>query len=280
VFVTGRLRDRLPMGDVLPRGDFVQQSLILAGNHDKYRGAAMLRLLLSMLFRSWSRQSRTPKWAVPDQSSGATFLALRRPDDEYESRAWCAAEVSVDSNIERTQCKKIVLRLDRLDQKISEQSLLEGDEHTLSMRKTFVEMLSLPGAARLPIDRIARYIYMFGAEAEDDRACPMFVVKRPPRIFEGQLRFLDPMIYALSRLSDQDARIRDNLDPRGLGVDIVNVITEAARKVGLKTSNSDDMRYTCLLILYSRHRGRESFAAFYAECLKRVLEGRSTVLRR
>jgi hypothetical protein len=211
--------------------------------------------------------------------NAGTFLALRRAGDGYDSRAWCAAEVSVEANIERTECSKIVLRVDHLDQEISEETLLEGPEQYLSTRKRYVEMLALPAATRLPIDRVARYVYMCGVQAEDARSCPLFFVKRRPWMFEGQPLFLARMIDALSALSDMDARIKSS-DRRGLGVDIVEVITQAASEIGLKASNKDDMRYTCLLILYSRHRGAESFAFFYADCLRRVLEGRTTVLRR
>jgi hypothetical protein len=58
--------------------------------------------------------------------NASTFLAVRKAGDGFDGRAWCAAEVSVDADIDRTQCKKMVLRLDQLDQEISERTLLEG----------------------------------------------------------------------------------------------------------------------------------------------------------
>jgi hypothetical protein len=150
----------------------------------------------------------------------------------------------------------------------------------LSMREQFVQMLSLPGPARLPIHRIARYIYMCGTEAEEERPYPLFVIKRRPELFAGQPRFLASMIDIQSRLSDLDSKQRKSVDRLGLGIDIVELITQAAENAGLNTSDKNDMRYTSLLILYSRHRSSPSFAAFYADCIMRVLEGRTTILRR
>jgi hypothetical protein len=75
-----------------------------------------------------------------------------------------------------------------------------------------------------------------------------------------------------------DSEMKDSV--RGLNVDIVEVIAIGADSVGLRASNAHDLRYTSLLILYSRHRRAADFATFYADCLTRMLDGRPTVLRR
>src|SRR5260370_32650448 len=118
---------------------------------------------------------------------------------------------------------------------------------------------------------------MSGVEAEDKGELPRFVVKRKPWIFGGQEEFLAFMINTLSRLSDLDVKMKEGA--HGLNVDMVEVIAIGATSAGLRASNADDLRYTSLLILYSRHRGAGTFAAFYADCLTRALDGRSTVLR-
>lgn len=42
----------------------------------------------------------------------STMLILRRPNDQYDERAWCAAEISAEPDRARQQCSRIVLRMD------------------------------------------------------------------------------------------------------------------------------------------------------------------------
>jgi hypothetical protein len=209
----------------------------------------------------------------------STFVALRQPGDEYDRRAWCAAEIAVDADVERTMCRKIVLRLDLMGQPFTEQTLLEGPGHLAGMRKISVQRISTNSQTGVPVSAIAEYMDLCWAESENGRDIPMFVARLKPELFPGQRQFLVSMINILTRLSDLDARGGASVGDDGLQFDVADAVSQVAQAVGLRTSHAADLAYTSLLILYSRHRGAPTFASFYADCLARLLEGKTTVLR-
>jgi hypothetical protein len=42
------------------------------------------------------------------------LITLRHPGDDYDARAWCAAEVAIDPDIDRTRFRQICVRLDKI----------------------------------------------------------------------------------------------------------------------------------------------------------------------
>jgi hypothetical protein len=48
------------------------------------------------------------------------LITLRHPGDDYDARAWCAAEVAIDPDIDRTRFRKICVRLDKIGEASAE----------------------------------------------------------------------------------------------------------------------------------------------------------------
>jgi hypothetical protein len=69
-------------------------------------------------------------------------------------------------------------------------------------------------------------------------------------------------------------------DSVGLGIDVGALVASAMDAADLHCSRPGDVQYVAILMLYQRHRGAPEFARFYAECLRRVLDGESLRLRR
>jgi hypothetical protein len=206
----------------------------------------------------------------------STMLILRYPGDNYEKRAWCASELSIEPDIRRRQCRRIVLRLDKIGATISERELLgDSSHHFHSVRKMIHDRsLSWPTHPSSALDSISE-LYDFGmTDLEERQETPLFTTKVKPFIFPGQRPLLISMIKILGHFDavDRSSRI--------VSFDIVSVVADVMKASGLETTNARDISYTGLLILYSRHRGAPEMALFYGECLKRLLANKTTMLVR
>jgi hypothetical protein len=212
----------------------------------------------------------------------STMLVLRYPGDSYDTRAWCASEIAVESDIQRDPCRKIVLRLDKLGKPIRMEELTEsnGSEYNTGARRIIAKPLEeWPKPTSRPLSRVSELYRMFLPELEEDRDFPLLTTRLKPEMFRGQRTLLLAMIEKLTTLSDRDASSPLREDNR-LGVDIKDSVQSAMQEAGLKCKNPHDLVYTGFLILYSRHRGAPEMAAFYGQCMVRWVEGRSTTLTR
>tara|TARA_R110002072_G_scaffold140118_3_gene283981 strand:+ start:1063 stop:2283 length:1221 start_codon:yes stop_codon:yes gene_type:complete len=203
-----------------------------------------------------------------DLLGASNLLSFREPGDDYDYRGWCAAELSIDPDIQRSRVRKIYLRLDKLDTPLEAADLLKLDSPMADMPDMLLSQL---GRAKTGIDlalAVGFFQGLVGVDAEDDRETPLLFNRRGPYIFAVQEKFMTTMIHALEEISDK-AR---------LTADLVEIVVAAARSAGLRTTEEEDLAFTSLMILYARHRGAPDTARLYGECLERRLEGRSTRL--
>ncbi len=123
---------------------------------------------------------------------------------------------------------------------------------------------------------LATQIFMAFPELEAKRPVPLFVTAHAPSMFPGHKDLLVGMIRRLGRLSDIDRALN--------GVQIVEdaaeLVAYSLEKARLYCSAPSDRAYVGLQILYQRHLGAPEFAAFYGDCLRRVVDGRTTRLCR
>lgn len=213
----------------------------------------------------------------------STMIVLRHPEDAYESRAWCVAELSIDPDIELSSCRKIVMRLDMMGNKIPMSLLTEdaASEYSAGSRrilaKTIGEWATRPRAA---MSRVGELYDMFLSELEAGRTTPLFTTPGSGLVFPAQREFMINMISALSYLTMLDVTNGKSDTEYKLDFDMAEVVAGAMQKAGLECTNPEDLIFTGFTILYARHRGAPEMAAFYANCLLRWLEGRSTTLAR
>ncbi|HEV8434945.1 MAG TPA: hypothetical protein VGR95_16155 [Thermoanaerobaculia bacterium] len=121
------------------------------------------------------------------------------------------------------------------------------------------------------------HLYAFLSEVEDEREVPLFTARRNPELFRGQRTLLLEMIERLGAVTRTDFA----LGRKGrLEVDVAKEVMGAMRKAKLRASHPDDLLFTGLMILYSRHRGAPRMAAFYGECLARYFAKKSLRLAR
>lgn len=206
----------------------------------------------------------------------STMLILRAPGDNYENRAWCALELSVDPEIERKHCDKIVLRMDKIGAPIREHELLpKPSSGFYGLRKTRIERNhEWPAQPSVALQDISGHYFFGMSELEELQETPCFTTKPNPSRFPGQSLLLVSMIRKLGHFS------RIDHSSNSVNFDLVSVVVEALIEAGLQTSNEGDFAYTGLLILYSRSRGAPAMARFYANCLKRLLANQSTTVVR
>lgn len=209
----------------------------------------------------------------------STLLVLRRQDDDYDRRAWCAAEISSEPDRARAQCERIILRLDKLLEPFPLEDLVgvvDGSAlsaHREAMAAGLGDWLDQPDQALARLHNL----YLYLSELEDQRELPLFTSRRNPLLFLGQRTLLIEMIRRLGAVSDSDRRLR----AKGrLEVNVAAEVIGAMRAAGLACSNPDDLLFTGLMILYARHRGAPRMAAFYGECIARYFERKSLTLAR
>jgi hypothetical protein len=210
----------------------------------------------------------------------SNFVALRQPQDEYDSRAWCAAEVATDPDIGRTHFRKICLRLDLIGQPFDPELLLDQPRHWAKVAERALKELEGVKSGAEAAAAIEDFIEWVGAEAEDNRDWPLFFVKRKPWIFKGQKQFMVSVMGVLRHASAFDEKEASNTSTFSIGLDVAEAVTSCAKSVGLGSSKEGDLPYTALLILYARHRGAPKLAGLFADSLQRYLRGRTTVLAR
>ncbi len=227
----------------------------------------------------------------------STMLILRRPNDHYDERAWCAAEISAEPDRARQQCARIVVRMDLLHQAFPLKHIIQSDEPHRAPDMRTAEALF--GTSTSEFSRPTREImakglenwiedpesafahlyqlYVFLSEVEDEREVPVFTARRNPELFRGQRTLLLEMIERLGAVTKTDFA----LGRKGrLEVDVAAEVMGAMKKAKLRASDPEDLLFTGLMILYSRHRGARRMAAFYGECLARYFGKKSLRLAR
>lgn len=206
----------------------------------------------------------------------STLLILRREGDDYEHRGWCAAELSVGTSAWR----HLVLRMDLIGQNIDVKDIrgihdLEiDDSFDVEERERVIQNIArwedpeetnVRGALR----RI--YLHYLGFQAlEEQRKTPIFTTPRPPDLFPGHKRLLTEMLKQQGSASQAETLISDGR----LLVDVASWVNTAMDAAELRCSDDRDRLYVGLLILYVRHIGLPQMAEFYADCLRRLLDGK------
>lgn len=203
----------------------------------------------------------------------SNMLVLRHPTDEYETRAWCAVEVSGCQHLGmRVYPNTLVLRLDKAGSPIAQDGRLEAFvKHTFNDRNRFgtANLIALMYWRSLPQEE----------EYADD--ITMFTLKPAPHLFEGLRDFLAAELHSLLNLSATDERLASmNVADADFEHDMTEMILGWITKSGLRTTHKRDLIFTGLLILQLRRSRSLSFFDFYRELIKRHLAGESLKLRR
>lgn len=198
----------------------------------------------------------------------STMLILRRPDDSYEERAWCALELAVSPNLDRMQCLHIVLRMDKIGARITQEEISKTPERPGFATK----LMELNDDFRKTVIAIAVYYFMTLDSLEDSRKCSLFTTRRAPDLFKGHKELLWTAYSLLRRSSDE---FRSGRRSR---LSVEELVLAAMDSAGLKTSYPSDLLYIGHMILYQRYRGDAQLARLFSASLVRVFEGRSTVL--
>ena len=211
--------------------------------------------------------------------SASSVVVLRAGADDYGSRAWCVAELSVG----QPAWRHVVLRTDLLAQPVTDADLVgdsppEVNDFELSRHGLVgIDERWRTAESGWNVLRTLSTLVFFGMpELEADRPVPLFVTPHAPLIFPGQRDLLEGMIGRLSSLSETDHA----LDGGRLVVDAADVVTSALEQARLDCTEPADRVYAGLLMLYARHVGAPAFAGFYGECLRRYVERRTTRLLR
>lgn len=198
----------------------------------------------------------------------STKLILRRPDDSYEERAWCAFEIAVSPNLDRMQCLPIVLRMDKIGERITQEEFSETPETS----GVWASLMESRNDLNKTVFTVAFHYLMTLDSLEGSRECRLFTIRRAPMLFKGHQELLSTALSLLTRSSDD---FRSGLRSR---LSIERLVVEAMEFSGLKTSYSPDLLYVGHMILYHRFRGDAQLARLFSASLLRVLEGRSTIL--
>jgi len=208
----------------------------------------------------------------------STLLSLRYEGDDYQRRGWCAAEVSVGI----PDFRHLVLRLDLLGQNIALQDLRHAqgwhigdsvdDEELDEIIKEIAKWedpaeTNVRGILRVINHRIYRELQIL----EEHRDIPLLTTPRPPYMFPGHEKLLTTMQEKQGFASFAETLIEDGR----LFVDVAEWVNEAMDAAELYCSDDLDRLYVGLLILYVRHTGMRQMAEFYAECLQRLLDGKT-----
>jgi hypothetical protein len=223
------------------------------------------------------------------------MLILRCPGDDYESRAWCGAELAMGHRARR----HLVLRTDLLGEPISPDDLLSLEDDALGAwpgRKVLVGRL---GEWETGIDPLLkrpnralwdpRWIFLHWQdlpELDERRPVPFFTTPRMPDIFAGprpeadnifsaHRRFLMEMFGKLEACSDRDFAEQ----PLGES-DVGYLIVEAMFAGEFICSEQADMIFVGTTVLQARHQGIPDFWRFYDAVRQRCLRGQTLRLAR
>ena len=245
----------------------------------------------------------------------STVLSLRSAGDDYGNRAWCAAELAIGQPPRR----HIVLRTDLMGTPVTDVQIV-GESTTAqglgtsagafdqAAREEMLRIDYLWGAERFGwgvLRLLADQVYMGQHQLEAERAVPVMVTGRAPRIFSGQKSLLVHVIQRLKNLSILDGFLNGDLDipdddpirkvdesdlrrvllgqslDSGEGLaDIADIAIESLLAADIHCLVPADRAYVALQILHARHVGQPQFANFFAECLVRYIDGRTTRVTR
>jgi hypothetical protein len=213
----------------------------------------------------------------------SVVLSVRESFDGYAQRGWCAVELSVGKHRRR----HVILRPDWAGEPFEPSELLGSEVIKHSLEQLVAGMQRWPDNP-LHALHIVRYHFGLLDELEEGRTTPMFTSPRPPGVTPGLQPLLVQMIQQLGAVSRMDeersqaapASFGTDQDSVGLEIDVGALVANAMDAADLHCSHPGDVQYVALLMLYQRNRGVPEFARFYAECLRRVLDGESLQLLR
>lgn len=211
---------------------------------------------------------------LDDLINESNLLILRDPADEYETRAWCAVEISAGRRQDgRVHPQNLVLRLDRIGAPIDSATAIE---------RSVSGMFDQEARAQFGTGNLIRMMFERSLpEEEEHEDCETFTIKRPPYIFKGLRDFLIAEIDGLSKLSQFDEIMASwNTADADFFHDMEAMVREWVEKSGLKTTHERDLIYTGLMILFLRRQALPETSRFYSELLHRHLVGKSLKLRR
>ena len=202
-------------------------------------------------------------------------IILRSEGDKYESRGWCAAELSIG----REQHKHIVLRTDLIGQPLSKHLLMiAGDpfESRLGTERLVKILDRCTTTEHLDKGHFYRIHFDYGelAEVEVGNSVPFFTTRRRPEIFQGHRSLLVTMIKRMAELSKTDTR-RGKLAE----VDLAEIIHDAMKSAGLKCSVPDDLVFVGCIILEARNAQASELANFYRQAQWRWIKGQTLKLQ-
>lgn len=203
-----------------------------------------------------------------DLLGASNLLSFREPDDTYDYRGWCAAELSIDPDIARSRVRKICLRLDKLGDQLDVAELFKKGESMGHAADILLPQLATATSGKELVNHVTLFQQLIGVAAEDDRETPLLFNRRGPYIFAAQEAFMTAMIHVLDEIEKMEEQ----------RVDLLPVVVRSARNAGLQTTEEEDLAFTSLMILYARHRGAPDLARLYGECMGRWIDGRSTSL--
>lgn len=203
----------------------------------------------------------------------SNVLILRRPGDEYETRAWCAVEVSGCQHLGvRTHPNTLVLRLDKVGKPIAPVGRLE----------TFVKQM-FDDRRKFGTARLIELMYYRSLPEEEEYGEDIntFTLKPSPHLFDGLREFLAAELRDLESLSGADESLAAmNVAYADFRHDMGEMVLKWINISGLRTTHERDLLYTGLSILQLRRSRWPSFFNFYGELVRRHLSGESLELRR
>jgi hypothetical protein len=224
------LGNQRPFGPSRPAKDYATLFSDLRASPTEEPGAALLDR--TTLFYDYScipqginlrdRGNGAPQREVLKQAlrqlhllvDSSTVLSLRRSDDDYGNRAWCAAELAIG----QPRWRHVVLRLDLLGTQVTDAQIM-GEATPIGSEALDDEMVGASRENILGIDDqwqtvpfgwgvlcvLAQCVYFGQHQLEAKRAVPVMVTGRAPQTFRGQQAFLISVINRLANLSTLDA---------------------------------------------------------------------------
>ena len=206
------------------------------------------------------------------------ILILRWPNDLYDGRGWCAAELSIGRSVNR----HIVLRTDLMGTMIDRQDVFAPTDPFKNRTGTegLINLLDrwMSQDKELHEADLFRIHFEYSWELEQMEsasALPCYVTRAKPEIFPGLRQLLIFLIEKLDAISQLDRRNQSTKL-----ADIEQIVRAAMGKAGLSCKKSDDVVFVGLMILEARHAVAIEMAAFYRECILRWLNGRTLKLAR
>jgi len=209
------------------------------------------------------------------------LVQLREAGDDYDSRAWCACEVSAGGSYEHI----VVLRIDLIGQPISLSALsCSSRSFDRSLIDSMIDRsMSWPSAnitershhvVAISHEYSTVMSMLFDVQFEDISngfAVPMFAPRRPPLLFPAMREFLILMRQHLQSFSPRKQRHERDLSW---------IVRDVVLSSKLHCTNGSDVVRVGLLILFARHNVNlaPTVNFFYADALERLHNGKSLVL--